>query len=144
MNKIEEVWLIEESGICLYNQSLGTVDETLFSGFLSSLQTFIETIGEERLKKIEMGNSKITIAHLEEYKIILALRSPKKTKDKYLEKKIEEIQMKFITKYGSQLVKHQIKHQPYNTTIFEDFYIDLKEIFEEKIDKNITDWLQKI
>ncbi|MHA1299250.1 MAG: hypothetical protein ACTSO9_07445 [Candidatus Helarchaeota archaeon] len=142
MDKIEEVWVIEESGVCLFNQSLGNIDETLFSGFLSSLQSFIETIGEEKLRRIEMGNSKITIFNLEEYKILIVLKSPKKTSDKYLEKKIKEIQIKFIVKYGSILVEHQVKRMPYNTSVFQDFHKDLKEIFEEKIDKNITEWMK--
>lgn len=144
MEKIEEVWVIEDSGICLFNQSVGKVDETLFSGFLSSLQTFIQTIGEDKLKKIEMGNSKITIYNLTDYKIFIVLKSEKKTNDKFLEKKIKDISNKFVLKYGSHVVEQQIKHLPYNTSIFQDFREDLKEMFEEKIDKNITKWMQQI
>ena len=143
MENIDEVYIIEDSGVCLFNHSIGKVDETLFSGFLSSIQTFLETLGQDRIKKIEMGTSKITIFNLDEYHIFLVLRSPSKTKDKYIKKKLDEIQKRFIIKYGGYLVETQVKGLPYNTSQFNSFHEDLKEIFEEEIDKNISNWMSK-
>ena len=149
MEKIDEVYIIEDSGVCLFNHSIGkegktTVDETLFSGFLSSIQTFLETISKgEKIKRIELGGSKLLISSLEEYHIFIVLRSSGKIKEKYLKKKIEEIQKQFIINYGSYLVEHQVKKLPYNTQEFQGFHEVLKDIFEEEIDKNISNWMSK-
>ncbi len=144
MENIDEIWIIENNGTCLFNQSLGQIDETLFSGFLSSIQTFIETISNERLRKIELGNAKLIIFNLDEYRLFIVLKSSKNVKDKYLEKKIKEIQTKFIVKYGSYLVERQAKSLPCNTRVFEDFREELDDLFGVKIDKNITDWMKSI
>lgn len=145
LDKIEEVWIIEDSGICLFNHSIGSIDETLFSGFLSSLQTFVGTISKgEKIKKIELGDSKLTIFNLDEYHLLIVIRTDQKTKDKYLDKKIQEIQKKFILKYGSSLVEHQVKNIPYNINDFQGFKEELKEIFEENIEKNISKWMKSL
>ena len=143
MDKVEEVWVIEDSGICLFNQSVGNVEEILFSGFLSSIQTFIQTLGEEKLRKIELGDSKLTILNIEEYNIFIVLKSPKKTKDKYLEKKIQDVHTRFIVKFGPVLVEHQVKKLPYNTAVFQDFHKVLDDIFMDSVDRSITDWMRK-
>lgn len=51
VDKINEVWIIENSGICLFNYATeSSIDEILFSGFLSGIKTFLEGIGEKARK----------------------------------------------------------------------------------------------
>ncbi|MFX1452284.1 MAG: hypothetical protein ACFFCM_15710 [Promethearchaeota archaeon] len=146
MDKITEVWIIENSGVCLFNHSIeSSIDEILFSGFLSGIRTFLEEIGEKKLEKLELGNSKLIFYNLDQFRLFVVLKSPKKTKDKYLEKKIEEVQKRFINLFGNQLLEHQKKGLPYNIDNFKDFRKELEDnIFKENIEKNISSWLKSI
>lgn len=146
MDKITEVWIIENSGVCLFNHSIESkIDEILFSGFLSGIRTFLEEIGERKLEKLELGNSKLIFYNLDKFGLFIVLKSPKKTKDKYLEKKIEEVQKSFINYYENHLIEHQKKGFPYNTDDFKDFRKELEEnIFRENIEKNMSSWLKSI
>ncbi len=143
--EISEIWIISNSGICLFNHSVeSTVDELLFSGFLSGIRTFLEEIGEKKLEKLELGNSKLLFYNLDEYGLFVVLRGPKKIKDKFIEKKIEEVQAKFINKYGKILLEHKNNNMPFNTDDFQDFRNELEEIFKENIDKNLAQWLSSL
>lgn len=146
MDKITEVWIIENSGVCLFNHAIeSSIDEILFSGFLSGIRTFLEEIGEKKLEKLELGNSKLIFYNLDQFGLFVVLKSPKKTKDKYLEKKIEEVQKRFINLFGNQLLEHQKKGLPYNMDNFKDFRKELEDnIFKEDIEKNISSWLKSI
>ena len=146
MDKITEVWIIENSGVCLFNHSIeSSIDEILFSGFLSGIRTFLEEIGEKKLEKLELGNSKLIFYNLDQFGLFVVLKSPKKTKDKYLEKKIEEVQKRFINLFGKHLIEHQKKGLPYNTDVFKEFRKELEDnIFREDIEKNISSWLKSI
>ncbi|NVM03058.1 MAG: hypothetical protein HWN67_12020 [Candidatus Helarchaeota archaeon] len=146
MDKITEVWIIENSGLCLFNHAIESkIDEILFSGFLSGIRTFLEEIGEKKLERLELGHSKLIFYNLDEFGLFIVLKSPKKTKDKYLEKKINEVTNKFVNLYGDQLLEHQKKKMPYNTEDFKDFRKTLEDdIFKENIEKNISSWLKSI
>lgn len=145
LDKINEVWIIQNSGICLFNQSAeNSVNEILFSGFLSGIRTFLEEIGEKKLEKLELGNSKLIFYNLDEYHLFIVLKSSKKAKDKFLEKKINEVQQKFINRFSPLLIDHHKKNIPYNNEDFQDFHDDLLEILEEGIEKNMNDWFNSL
>lgn len=144
-DKISEIWIITNSGLCIFNHSIeNKIDEILFSGFLSGIRTFLEEIGEKKLEKLELGNSKLIFYNLDDYHLFIVLKGPKKVKDKYLEKKIKEVKTDFINKYGKILLEHKKKNLPFNTDDFKDFRNDLEVIFKENIEKNLNDWLKSI
>ncbi|MHA1379544.1 MAG: hypothetical protein ACTSRG_14315 [Candidatus Helarchaeota archaeon] len=145
MDKITEIWIITDSGVCLFNHSLeNKIDEMLFSGFLSGIRTFLAEIGEKKLEKLELGNSKLIFYNLDKCGLFIVLKGPKNVKDKFLEKKIKEIQSIFVEKYGPFLIEHKKKNFPYNTDDFKNFRVDLEQIYKENIDKNITQWFKSI
>jgi len=147
LDKISEVWIIKDSGLLLFNQSVESsvdieIDEMLFSGFLSSIQSFIKEIGEKKLERLELGTSKLTFYNLDEYGVFVVLRSPKKTKNKFLEKKIKHVQEKFIEKYGNHIINMTKNNLPVKTEDFIGFKNDLETIFEPDIAKNIDKWFE--
>jgi len=145
LDKITEIWIITNSGICIFNHSIEQkIDELLFSGFLSGIRTFLAEIGEKKLEKLELGNSKLIFYNLDKCDLFIVLKGPKKVKDKYLEKKIKEVQSKFIDMYGYRLLEHKKRNLPYNTDDFQDFRAVIEEILKENIEKNISQWFSSI
>ena len=131
MESILDVWIMNHYGICLYNQSKSNYaieDENLFTGFLSGIQGFLKSIGEDRIKSIVLGVNKFTFYYLDETNLIIVIKSQRETKNKFIERKFKQIRDKFLCKYGLILDKHRENKSLLNLQIFNDFKEELSAV----------------
>ncbi|MFX1298953.1 MAG: hypothetical protein ACFFD2_29360, partial [Promethearchaeota archaeon] len=92
MEKISEIWVINENGITLFNKSLEvTVDPALFGGFLGAIRQFVElSFKGSKLDKLHLGETKISFLHEPDHHIFIVIRSHKKVNDKEIAKYLEK------------------------------------------------------
>ncbi|NHI92884.1 MAG: hypothetical protein EAX96_10315 [Candidatus Lokiarchaeota archaeon] len=121
MTVLEEFWIVS-NGISVYHQAATEIiDETLFGGFISAILIFINELGNDEIKKLEMEGSKIYIMPCEKREWFFIGRS-KKGKDKKIFRYLEEIREIFFEEYGEL-----IKSWDNNTEAFKelDKYINI-------------------
>ena len=137
---VEEFWIIDTSGICLFHRALHggsnimdrkfeiQVDEQLFSGLLSGIMSFAEEVSQEKIKKIELNEGKFLF--FARQNLIFIVRSLLNKSDKDVKKKIQIIQDLFIKKYSDELDAFDG-----DVSSFRLFEKDLEDIFK-KISKS--------
>ncbi|NVM27882.1 MAG: hypothetical protein HWN65_03485 [Candidatus Helarchaeota archaeon] len=116
MRDIEELWIINNSGINLFNFcKKNTKNPLLFSGFISAFQNFMESLGYKKIESIRLGDSKIMI-YRGDSDIYYVTRSKKDIKDEDIIKYLKLVEKKFLENYLDEL-----KSFTGDTNIFDDF-----------------------
>ena len=132
---LNELWIISSSGIPCYHQAIvQDFDESLFGGFISAILNFIKELGEDDIKKLEMGESKISILSSEDREWFFIARTGTKVKEKKIKNYLKEIRQIFFYQYGQELVNWNN-----NTELFQglDEYIDISNpLTPDKIKQN--------
>lgn len=137
---VEEFWIMDTSGICLFHRSIHgkaniidekagiQIDEQLFSGLFSGIMSFTEEVSKEQIKKIELNEGKFLF--FSRQNLIFIVRTELNISDKSVKKKIQIIEDLFIKKYSKEL-------EAFNGDIssFRLFENDLEEVFK-KISKS--------
>ncbi len=132
MRVISEIWIIDPSGITLFNLSKeASVDAILIGGFFSAIQNFISEIGESELKSLVLGSSKIMIYHGDKDYLFIS-RSDLKSKEKKIINYLKLVESKFIELYGQLLINWNG-----DTTFFNNFGQVIEKIFEDTPEKDI-------
>ncbi|MFX1451239.1 MAG: hypothetical protein ACFFCM_10380 [Promethearchaeota archaeon] len=140
MHLVNEIWIITDSGLTIYNQMVEEkIDKDLFGGFIAAIHSFIKAMGEELCKSITMGNSQIVIMLDKINSLYFVGRSDVKVKEKKIEEYLSKIMEKFCTCYEDEL-----KDFRGNVDTFKDVdkLINIKEdssnFFGINIDKSIS------
>lgn len=103
---LNELWIIWHAGLPIYHQSVSSqLDQNLFGGFISAINTFVKEFGEDQIKKMEMGGSKIIILSSEDKEWFFIGRSDIKENEKKLLKYLDDISKIFFNHFGSFLNK---------------------------------------
>jgi hypothetical protein len=142
MEKISEIWIINQNGTPLFNRSSDTkVDPSLFGGFLSAIQEFIRiSFHGTKLDTLSLGTIKLFFLPVENYNIFIVVRCDKKVNDKDMKKNIEKIRDIFISKFQSILEKPLM-----NVEEFQSFNEDLNNLLgPSKLLKKMTNWFETI
>jgi hypothetical protein len=105
MPVIDEFYVIAESGVCYYSKSREKeIDQTLFAGFLTALNSLSQQVTSEEMSSIILQNRKYTISKIEGL-LFIARTDPKK-KESEIRKELEEMQSIFLENYSpSALIK---------------------------------------
>ena len=125
MREIEEIWVINDFGITLFNYSKDKVDPTLFGAFITAIQNFISELGDQKIDSITMGTSQLTLFKANE--LVFVARSDKKVKRKNVEKHLKTVVKEFLELYGKQ-----IKNWDGETDKFIGFKEVIEYIFDDK------------
>ena len=62
MGDIDEFWVINEGGLCLYTISVeneSNLDPGLFGGFVTAIDQFGENLSNDRIQKLNFGKNLI-------------------------------------------------------------------------------------
>ncbi|NHI94049.1 MAG: hypothetical protein EAX96_16285 [Candidatus Lokiarchaeota archaeon] len=136
MRDIDEIWIVDGSGVTLFNISKGgTVDPTLLGGFFSSLNLFISQIGEKKLNSLSLGDSKIML-YQGKLDLMFISRSRKDVKEKEITEHLKTIEKRFI-----KLHEDKIKKWDGNTSYFENFGDFIEDIFKDSPERRIQESL---
>ena len=91
------------------------VDDQLFGGLMSALNTFAETLTDGGLSNFELSDKRFAI--MKTNILLFIANASLKIKDKKLRDEIQKIAEKFFTKYPENI----IEDWDYDISIFEDF-----------------------
>ena len=87
MTLLDEIWIFSKDGIPIVDFArIGSVDKSLFGGFINTIKTFFGKISKGELKSINVGNSKYTITTCLKDEIILTCKSSIDSKEKKIKK----------------------------------------------------------
>ena len=142
MQKISEIWIINENGKPLFNKSIDNkVDPALFGGFLSAIQKFVQTsFHGSNIDKLFLGDSKITFLHVKDHYIYVVIRCNKKIKDKEVTKSLETLRDLFVMTYKDKLNKNLS-----NVTDFQSFNKVLEEnLKEDMLLTRMKSWFEEV
>lgn len=111
---IETFYVITYSGLLIYTQNahLG-VEASLFAGFISAINSFVNEMGETNINKINMGMSQIIIMKSEEHNVFFVGIANSKVKDKKVEKYLRKLKEKFCKYFGDDMKKFTGNLQPF-------------------------------
>ena len=145
---IEEFWIINTSGICLFHRGILSdktnltsknvkIDTELFSGLLSAILSMYSEISSSQIQKLEGEEGKFLF--FSKQGLIYIVRAKFSDDDKKIKKMIDVIQDLFVKKYQKEL-----KDFDGNITSFIQFESNLVEIFKkiskpEKWGKSLMD-----
>jgi len=136
MRTIEELWIVNPTGITLFNLSMeDIVDPTLVGGYFAAIQLFLQHLGNKKLKTIILKDFKIVI--LQGFKKILFIsRSKKGVKDEHIIKNLKFVEKSFKKEYYNY-----IDNWDGNIEIFSNFGDKIMEIFDDTPEKRTKDAL---
>ncbi len=130
---IEEFWIIDTNGICLFHRSIdekkqikpGTdLDEQLFGGLLSSILSFHAKLASSQIQKMESEESKFLF--FKNFSLIFIVRAKLNTSDSIIKKRVNLIQELFINKFKKELESFTGDIQS-----FQIFEKELNELFNK-------------
>lgn len=104
MDHIHDIWIMQNTGIVLFNYGeKNSVDPQLFGGLMSAINTFAESLSKGGLQSFEVRERRYTITNRQSLTFVVS--SNKAVKKKQVHKELEKISDTFITKYAKQ-IKH--------------------------------------
>ena len=120
------LWIINPTGLCLlhrnFEETAQTIDETMFSGFLTAILSFTQDLVKDSIEKISMGERDIYYSSFGKFAVALSANKSKKAKN--LQQYINRVGESFLEEYGA----HINTYIP-DITVFEPFGAKIDQIF---------------
>ncbi|TXT64544.1 MAG: hypothetical protein BAJALOKI1v1_550001 [Promethearchaeota archaeon] len=128
---MDELYILTNDGIVLFNHVYTEKVETqLFGALLSAINSFSEEVSDGGLSNFELSSRQFIL--FKKNDLLFIGSSSKKVKKEIISKQLEIIAEKFIEKYPILDKKGEWDS---DITIFEPFEEDIKEIFEDSVQK---------
>lgn len=126
MKILQDIWIVERSGIVIFHREFDkVVSPQLFGAMMSALNMFSEQLAEGGMSNFELENSRFNI--IKQSGLIFVANSSKKYNQKKVNKELKKISDKFFKLYSEKLInfKGQIG-------AFSNFKNEIKDALEEK------------
>ena len=130
MKVLQDIWILDKSGIVLFNRVFDeVVSPQLFGAMMSALNMFAEQLTEGGLSNFELNNKRFTIIKKNDFLFIG--NSSKEIKSKKIVRELEKIVTKFFGKYSEDILDDSSG----NLKNFMEFEEEIKDSLEEIIKK---------
>ena len=145
MKELNGFWILEKDGKVLfqhelYAQGSNDFNSALFSNVIIAIQAFVQNLGEEKIKQMELGKSKVFISREDNTELILVIKTEKKAKPKKLNKLLEKIEKVLVKKYiGEVRTKKELIEY-----IKSSFSKDFEEIMKDQLVERMTDFMRLV
>jgi len=101
MKELDEVWILYESGACLFNYAIDTkMDPVLFAGFFTAINQFGQEYAKNSIDDITMGGNLLMTQTLPEYRVSMVGRTTDIKNRKSLKKTLSEISTIFKSHFS--------------------------------------------
>ena len=98
MKLLEDIWILLESGVVLFERIIDKkINTQLFGGLMSALNSFAEQLSEGGLSNFEISNKKLVL--MKKSKIIVVVSVSKNVKEKRVIEQLNKISEKFFELY---------------------------------------------
>jgi len=127
---IQDIWILEDSGIVLFHRVFDEkVDANLFGGLMSALNSFAEELSKGGLSNFELANKRFSL--LKEKNYLFIANASKKHNLKKVNQELQNIVNKFFDHYHEDLLNNWNG----DTSLFAGFKKNIEESLEQIIDK---------
>lgn len=121
---------MSEEGIVLFSHVFNPkVDDQLFGGLMSALNTFAETLSDGGLSNFELSDKRFALMKMN--KLLFVANASLTVKDKKLRDEITKIAEKFFTKYSEDI----LKKWNYDISIFYEFEKEIEDALKNPMKK---------
>jgi len=127
---IQDLWILTENGITLYHRAFDPkINEQLFGGLMSALNSFAENLVEGGLSSFEMSNKRFNL--MRKHNLFFIANSSKKNKEKKVIPELEKVAEIFTGLYPDDF---------FNTwdndiSIFQNFEGEISDKLQDPIKK---------
>jgi len=131
MKVLQDIWILTNSGIVLFNRVFDKQMKTqLFGALMSALNSFAENLAEGGLSNFELSNKKFII--MKKNDILYVANASKKVKQKKVVEQLEKVSEKFFELYPVEWLKTKWDN---DVNVFEDFKNHIGDSLEDPIKK---------
>ena len=131
MKVLQDIWILTNSGVVLFNRVFDKNMKTqLFGALMSALNSFAEKLSDGGLSNFELSNKRFVI--MKRSGFLYVANASKKVKEKKVIEQMEKVSEKFFQKYPVDWFKTEWDN---DINIFTDFENDIKESLEDPIKK---------
>ena len=126
MKVLQDIWIVEKSGIVIFHREFDkVVSPQLFGAMMSALNMFAEQLAEGGMSNFELQNSRFTI--IKKSGLIFVANSSRQYKQKKVNKELNKVSDKFINLYSENL-----KNFKGRIGGFSNFKKEIEDALEEK------------
>ena len=127
---IQDLWILTQDGITLYHRAFDpNLNEQLFGGLMSALNSFAENLVEGGLSSFEMSNKRFNL--LKKHSLFFVSNSDKKHKEKKVIPELEKVANIFTNIYSVEFFDSWDN----DITIFQNFEKEISDELEDPIKK---------
>ena len=131
MKVLQDIWILTNSGVVLFNRVFDKNMKTqLFGALMSALNSFAEKLSDGGLSNFELSNKRFVI--MKRSGFLYVANASKKVKEKKVIEQMEKVSEKFFQKYPVDWFKTEWDN---DISIFTDFENDIEESLEDPIKK---------
>jgi hypothetical protein len=126
---IQGLWVIDESGLCLFHESFNETvnqDPLVISGFLSAIFTFSQEIGQKRLELTETDDFRFV--YTMKPPLLFVVAGAKQDSPDTLNRYLHQIKQDFFHHYEEIAWQTFLKSQQGNYDVFEDYKSQLMKL----------------
>lgn len=121
---------MSEEGIVLFSRVFNPkVDDQLFGGLMSALNTFAETLSDGGLSNFELSDKRFALMKMNN--LLFVANASLTVKDKKLREEIKKIAEKFFIKYSEDV----FKNWNYDISLFYDFEKEIEDALKNPMKK---------
>ena len=144
MKELNGFWILDKVGTVLFQYETfiqGSEDYTaLFSNVIVAIQAFVQNLGEDKVKQMELGKSKVFISRDDETELILVIKTDKNAKAKKFNKLLEKVQTFLIQTYIEKVFTKKELIEYIKTSFSNDF----SELFKDQKVERLSDFMRGV
>ena len=127
---IQDIWILDDNGIVLFNRVFDEqMEAQLFGGLMSALNSFAQQLSDGGLKNFEISNKRFTL--IKKRGFLFIANSSKKFKEKKVTLQLEVIAQKFNNQYPDDFFKGWDN----DVNVFIDFKNEIENALEDPVKK---------
>ena len=131
MKVLQDIWILTNSGVVLFNRVFDKNMKTqLFGALMSALNSFAEKLSDGGLSNFELSNKRFVI--MKKTGFLYVANASKKVKEKKVIEQMEKVSEKFFEKYPIEWFETDWDN---DVSIFTDFEQEIEESLEDPIKK---------
>ena len=124
---------MSENGVVLFSRVFNkTVDDQLFGGLMSAMNTFAEELADGGLSNFELSNKRFAL--MKKHNLLFIANASNKIKEKKLRDEIAKIAEKFFSRYSVNILENWEK-DGCEVSKFESFVEEIQDALENPMKK---------
>lgn len=136
VDELDSLWIIDSKGLPIlqqvFNPKKNSIDNTMFSGFVTAILNFSDHIFDESLEQISMGN--LSVHCLKKGNFLIAIATKKETNQQFVHQKMIEVADAFEAEYSNYIEGQPVDYDyyaPFSDTIDKIFGIKTTRVLPE-------------